>query len=57
MNEQQRALTRPKCRNLYLNYKNLDFIVVDESYFTLSHSTAAGNDFYYSDNVSKTPVM
>ncbi|KAL4467962.1 hypothetical protein ABPG72_021743 [Tetrahymena utriculariae] len=38
---------RPKCRKLYDLYKNQDFIMDDESYFTLSHSTLAGNDIYY----------
>ena len=46
---------RPKCRKLHKTYKNLIFILDDESYFTLSNSTLAGNNCYYSDNVETTP--
>ena len=41
---------RPKCRKLPKNYKNMDFLMDDESYFTLSNSTLAGNDTYYAVN-------
>ena len=27
----------------------------DESYFTLDHSTPAGNNVFYSDNIDETP--
>ena len=46
---------RPKCRKIYENYKHLDFVLDDESYFTLSNTTLAGNDIFYSDNVSQCP--
>ncbi len=34
---------------------DLDFLLDDESYFTLSNSFLPGNDRFYSSNVSKTP--
>ena len=46
---------RPKCRKLQKTYKNIFFILDDESYFTLSNSTLAGNNCYYSDDVKTTP--
>lgn len=46
---------RPKCRKLYQKYKNHIFILDDESYFTLSNSTLAGNDRYYTDDVKSCP--
>ena len=38
-----------------LKYRDVDFILDDESYFTLSNTTLAGNDRFYSDDVEKTP--
>jgi hypothetical protein len=46
---------RPKCRKLLKNNKLATFILDDESYFTLSNSTLAGNDRFYSNDVAKTP--
>ena len=51
----QRLLARPKCRDLYRNYRNSDFIIDDESYFTLSNSSFTGNDSYYSNDRTQTP--
>ncbi len=51
----QRVEARIKCGRLYRNYKNVIFIMDDESYFTLTHSTINNNDSYYSDCVSETP--
>lgn len=53
--EAQKKSNRPKCRRMYFRYRHDDFIIDDESYFTLSHSTIAGNDRFYSDDISKTP--
>lgn len=53
--EAQKKCTRPKCRRLYFRYRNDEFIIDDECYFTLTHSTMAGNDIFYSDDISKTP--
>ena len=46
---------RPQCRKLHKNNKFITFILDDESYFTLSNSTLAGNDCYYSNDVASTP--
>lgn len=51
----QRQTTRPKCRRLLQANRENDFIIDDESYFTLSNSTLAGNSHFYSDNVDLTP--
>lgn len=50
---QQKKAMRPKCRKLYENYKNLDFVMDDESYFTLNNSTLAGNDRFYAADPSQ----
>ena len=55
MSERQKLLAQPKCRRLYLKYRDVDFILDDESYFTLSNTTLAGNDRFYSDQVENTP--
>jgi hypothetical protein len=55
MNDQQRAQLRPKCRKLLNKYRDYNFIIDDESYFTLSHTTQPGNDIFYSNNIQKTP--
>jgi hypothetical protein len=48
MNEEQRQKARKK---LYDQYRNFDFLICDEPYFTFSHSTMSGYDrFYSSDN-------
>jgi hypothetical protein len=41
----------------YVKYRGYNFILDDESYFTLSHTTLAGNDRFYSDNIQKTPEI
>ena len=46
---------RPKCRRMYLKYGKYEFIIDDESYFTLGNAALPGNDSFYSSNVSKTP--
>jgi hypothetical protein len=55
MNDQQRAQLRPKCRKLLNKYRDYNFIIDDESYFTLSHTTQPGNDIFSSNNIQKTP--
>lgn len=39
---------RPKCQNLFECYRKLEFILDDESYFTLSTLNWAWNDRFYS---------
>jgi hypothetical protein len=46
---------RPKCRKHLEAYKNHDFVLDDESYFTLRNYTASGNDSFYTDNKENTP--
>jgi hypothetical protein len=52
----QVKLARPKCGRRFLKFCNVDFILDDESYFTLSNTTLAGNDRFYSDDIQKTPT-
>ena len=54
-NENQLTRIKPLCRYLYRNFRNFDFILDDESYFTLSNTTLSGNDGFYSDNLLATP--
>jgi hypothetical protein len=39
----QRLVARPKCRHLYFNIRVHQFIIDDESYFTLSNANLSGN--------------
>ena len=55
MSDIQKAQARPKCRRMLEKFGNLDFILDDESYFTLSNDSQPGNDSFYSDNVQQTP--
>ena len=53
--EAQKEAARSKCTTLFRKYGDRDWILDDESYFTLSHSTINGNDNYYSDNIDLAP--
>jgi hypothetical protein len=55
MTVKQLKKTRPKCRKVIEKFEKLDFVIDDESYFTLSHSTLPGNDRFYSSDIQKTP--
>jgi hypothetical protein len=55
MTHAQKAAARPKRRKMLEKYNDLDFLLDDESHFTLSNSSLPGNDRLYSSNVSKTP--
>ena len=55
LNDNQKKAARPKCRQMILKYGNFEFIIDDESYFTLGNAVQPGNDIFYSSNVSKTP--
>ena len=50
----QRLVARRKCRHLFLNYREHQFIIDDESYFTLSNANLSGNDTFYSNNRNMT---
>jgi hypothetical protein len=56
MTPAQKAATRPKCRKILEKYNDLDFLLDDESYFTLSNSSLPGNDRFYSFNVRHLKV-
>ena len=48
-------MKRAKCGDLYL--KNPDILwILDDAYFTLSHSTFNGNSYFYSSDISTTPA-
>ena len=47
-------VARPKCLSLYLNYRKHQFIIDDESYFTLSNANLSGNDTFYSNDRNMT---
>ena len=51
----QRLVARPKCKRLLQANRNSDFILNDESYFTLSNSTLSDNDTFYSNDRTLTP--
>ena len=53
--EQQAKDAKTKCGILLRKYKNREWILDDESYFTLSNTSIAGNDVYYTSDVSATP--
>ena len=53
--EVQRQNIKTRCGRLYRKFKNHLWVIDDESYFTLTHSTINGNDNFYSSNVSLTP--
>ena len=52
--EKQKIQGRTKCGNLYLKNQSVFWILDDESYFTLSHSTINGNDTFYTSNIHIT---
>ena len=54
--EQQITEAKTKSATMVRKYKDFDFIIDDESYFTLSHSSINGNSNYYSSDVNLTPA-
>ena len=52
--DQQKSSARAKCGNLYLKNRNISWILDDESYFTLSHSTINGNNIFYTSDIAVT---
>lgn len=53
--EQQQQQAKPKCRKMVNLFRNVDFVLDDESYFTLSNTTLSGNDNFYSSDRNLTP--
>lgn len=54
--EEQKVKIRERCGILNSKYRNLSWIIDDESYFTLKHSSINGNRNYYSSNKKRTPA-
>ena len=52
----QQAEAKRKCSILYRKYGNFEWILDDESYFTLTHATINNNDIYYSSDQNLTPA-
>ena len=52
--EGQLQRIKPNCGKLYHDFANLDWILDDESYFTLSNSSLSGNDNFYTSDISST---
>ena len=42
--DQQKLVNRAKCATLYRKYRDREWILDDESYFTKTHSTINGNE-------------
>jgi hypothetical protein len=55
--EQQKKVKRAKCDSIYHKNPGISWILDDEVYFTLSHSTFNGKSYFYSSDVSTTPVI
>lgn len=51
---EQAGEAKTKCRILTEKYNNFQWILDDESYFTLGHSSLSGNSFFYSSDVAKS---
>ena len=54
--DQQKLVNRAKCATLYRKYRDREWILDDESYFTKTHSTINGNDNFYSENIDFAPA-
>ena len=52
--EEQISLAKTKCGRLFRKFSDREFIIDDESYFTLSHTSINGNDVFYASDVSST---
>ena len=50
----QKQKARERCGRLLRKFQGCSWIIDDESYFTLKHSTINGNDNFYSSDVSLT---
>ena len=54
--DQQKEVNRAKCATLYRKYRDREWILDDDSYFTKTHFTINGNDNFYSDNIDFAPA-
>ena len=54
--ERQIQQAKTKCRKLSEKFSKHDWVLDDESYFTLDHSSIVGNDVFYTSNIKDTPA-
>lgn len=47
---------KTKCRILTEKFAKHDWVIDDESYFTLDHSSIVGNDHFYTSDLKETPA-
>jgi transposase len=53
--EKQQSDAKKLCGRLYRKFSKAAWIIDDESYFTLSHSTVNGNNIFYTSDIKNTP--
>lgn len=53
--ERQKADAKTKCGRLIRKFANFDWVLDDETFFTLSHSTIRGNQFFYTSDINTCP--
>uniref|UniRef100_T2MAU0 C-myc promoter-binding protein n=1 Tax=Hydra vulgaris TaxID=6087 RepID=T2MAU0_HYDVU len=53
--DDQKLMAKTKCGRLYRAFSKFDWIIDDESYFTLSHSSINGNDNFYTSDINLCP--
>ena len=51
----QKSNARKLCKRIFRNFRKRNWIIDDESYFTLDNSEISGNNNFYSNDVSSTP--
>ena len=51
--EKQKAKIKTLCGRLYRKFSQFTWVIDDESYFTLKHSTINGNDGFYTSDISQ----
>ena len=54
--DQQKMVARAKCGNLYRKNHKISWVLDDESYFILGHSTINGNNLFYTIEIAATPA-
>ena len=53
---QKKEVNRAKCATLYRKYRDREWVLDNESYFTKTHSTFNGNDNFYSEKIDFAPA-
>ena len=54
-NDEQKRQAKFKCGRLYRNFRGLNWVIDDETYLTLAHTTINGNNLFYTSDVNETP--